>query len=551
MKGSAFPARFPVPEVPFVMNQSVLLVLLAGVLSLTPARAAEEKATNTTARPNLVFFFCDDLASQAISAYGHELKLLETPNMDRLAKEGMLFQRCVVPNSICGPSRAVIQTGKYSHLNGFYHNNSRFDGSQQTFPKLLQAAGYQTAVIGKWHLVSDPQGFDHWHILPGQGAYYNPPMTRDGEPVKHTGYTTDLISEFSIEWVKNRDKTKPFLLMSQHKAPHREWAPALRHLGWSGDREFPEPKTLFDDYSGRGIAELEQDMTLAKTFTERDAKLLPTPGLTPEQLAKWNAYYEPRNAAVAELSGKELVRWRYQRYMHDYLGTVKAVDEAMGALLDTLEAEGIADETLVILSSDQGFYLGEHGWFDKRWIYEESLTTPLLARWPGKIAPGTRGEGIVSIIDFPETFLEAAGLPIPEDMQGSSLMPFFQSGGKAPADWRTSFYYHYYEYPGPHSVRKHYGVVTDRYKLFHFYEPETNYWTLIDRKTDPDEVTNVYGNADYAAVQAELHAELTRLRSELKVPAQDAPESSMVANRGQNAKGKEKGKNKGKGKAAE
>ena len=551
MKGSPSPARFPVPEVPFVMNQSVLLVLLAGVLSLTPARAAEEKATKTTARPNLVFFFCDDLASQAISAYGHELKLLETPNMDRLAKEGMLFQRCVVPNSICGPSRAVIQTGKYSHLNGFYHNNSRFDGSQQTFPKLLQAAGYQTAVIGKWHLVSDPQGFDHWHILPGQGAYYNPPMTRDGEPVKHTGYTTDLISEFSIEWVKNRDKTKPFLLMSQHKAPHREWAPALRHLGWNGDREFPEPKTLFDDYSGRGIAELEQDMTLAKTFTERDAKLLPTPGLTPEQLAKWNAYYEPRNAAVAELSGKELVRWRYQRYMHDYLGTVKAVDEAMGALLDTLEAEGIADETLVILSSDQGFYLGEHGWFDKRWIYEESLTTPLLARWPGKIAPGTRGEGIVSIIDFPETFLEAAGLPIPEDMQGSSLMPFFQSGGKAPADWRTSFYYHYYEYPGPHSVRKHYGVVTDRYKLFHFYEPETNYWTLIDRKTDPDEVTNVYGNADYAAVQAELHAELTRLRFELKVPAQDAPESSMVANQGKNAKGKEKGKNKGKGKAAE
>jgi arylsulfatase A-like enzyme len=533
------------------MSRSVLLAPLACLLVLTSSvRAVEENAANAS-RPNLVFFFCDDLATQAISAYGHELKLLETPNMDRLAKEGMLFQRCVVPNSICGPSRAVIQTGKYSHLNGFYHNNSRFDGSQPTFPKLLQGAGYQTAVIGKWHLVSDPQGFDHWHILPGQGAYYNPPMIRDGEQVKHTGYTTDLISEFSTEWVKNRDKTKPFLLMSQHKAPHREWAPALRHLGWNGDRTFAEPKTLFDDYSGRGIAELEQDMTLAKTFTERDAKLVPTPGLTPEQLAIWNAYYEPRNAAVAKLSGEALVRWRYQRYMHDYLGTVKAVDEAMGALLDTLEAEGIVDETLVILSSDQGFYLGEHGWFDKRWIYEESLTTPLLARWPGKIAPGTRGGGMVSIIDFPETFLEAAGLSVPDDMQGRSLVPFFRSGGKAPAGWRTSFYYHYYEFPGPHSVRKHYGVVTDRYKLFHFYEPETNYWTLIDRKSDPDEMTNVYGNADYAAVQGELHAELKRLRAELKVPDQDAPESLMRPGQGQVQGGKGRIKGKANAKSAE
>jgi arylsulfatase A-like enzyme len=239
------------------------------------------------------------------------------------------------------------------------------------------------------------------------------------------------------------------------------------------------------------------------------------------------------------LTGEALVRWRYQRYMHDYLGTVKAVDEAVGALLDALEVEGIADETLVVLSSDQGFYLGEHGWFDKRWIYEESLTTPLLARWPGKIAPGTRGKGLVSILDLPETFLEAAGETVPADMQGRSLMPFFASGGKAPADWRTSFYYHYYEYPGPHSVRKHYGVVTDRYKLFHFYEPEVDYWTLIDREKDPDEMTNVYGNADLAQVQGELHAELKRLRAELKVPDQDAPESLMRPGQG---KAKEKGK---------
>jgi arylsulfatase A-like enzyme len=365
-----------------------------------------------SAQPNIVFFFCDDLASQAISAYGHKLKLLDTPNMDRLAREGMKFQRCLVPNSICGPSRAVIQTGKYSHANGFIDNRSRFDSSQQTMPKLLQKAGYQTAVIGKWHLVSDPVGFDHWHILPGQGLYYNPPMIRDGQQVKHQGYVTDLISDFSLEWLKKRDKTKPFLLMTQHKAPHREWAPALRHLGWSGDRQFPEPETLFDDYAGRGRAEKEQDMTLEKTFTLLDAKEVPPQNMTAEQLATWNAYYEPRNEAMrkANLSGQDIVRWRYQRYMHDYLGTVKAVDEALGKLLDFLDAEGLSDNTLIMLSSDQGFYLGEHGWFDKRWIYEESLTTPLLVRWPGVAKPGSMNSHMVSIIDFPETFLEAAAL---------------------------------------------------------------------------------------------------------------------------------------------
>lgn len=525
-----------------------LVGLALFVFTLGPAASrAEEKP----GRPNIVFLFCDDLTNQSISAYGHHLELLETPNMDRLAKEGMLFERCVVPNSICGPSRAVIMTGKYSHLNGFYHNGSRFDGTQQTFPKLLQAAGYETAVIGKWHLVSDPIGFDHWHILPGQGLYYNPPMIRNGEPVQHTGYTTDLISDFSIEWLKGRDKTKPFLLMTQHKAPHREWAPALRHLGWNGDREFPEPETLFDDYSGRGIAELEQDMTLEKTFTPRDSKEQTPPYLNDEQRAVWEAFYGPRNEIIKELSGKELVRWRYQRYLHDYLGTVKAVDEAVGAMYDALEAEGILDETLFVLSSDQGFYLGEHGWFDKRWIYEESLTTPLIVRWPGTIEPGTRGKGIVSILDLPETFLEAAGLPVPEDMQGRSLAPFFENDGKAPEDWRSSFYYHYYEFPGAHSVRKHYGVVTDRYKLFHFYEPETNYWTLIDREEDPNEMTNVYGNGDYAAVQAELHAELTRLRAELKVPEQDAPESLSRAGQGGKGKGKGKAPAKGKAKAKE
>ena len=502
------------------------LVVALGLLALAPLVAAAQAE-----RPNILFIFADDHATQALSAYGHPLKLVETPNLDRLAGGGMLFERCLVPNSICGPSRASILTGKYSHLNGFYRNGNRFDGGQQTFPKLLQQAGYQTAVIGKWHLESDPTGFDHWHILPGQGIYYNPPMIVDGRRVEHEGYTTDLITDFSVEWLKGRDKTRPFLLMAQHKAPHREWAPNLKHLGWNGDRKFPEPETLFDDYSGRGRAEHEQDMTLAKTFTASDAKLVAPPYLTPEQRRAWDAYYEPRNEEFrrANLGGKDLIRWRYQRYMHDYLGSILSVDESVGRLLKALDDEGIAGNTIVVYSSDQGFYLGEHGWFDKRWIYEESLTTPLLVRWPGVTKPGGRSPAMVSVLDFPETFLEAAGVPVPGDMQGRSLVPILR--GRTPGDWRTSFYYHYYEFPGAHSVRKHYGVVTDRYKLFHFYEPETNYWTLIDRRQDPRELENVYDDQGYAKVREELAAELARLREELKVPDQDAPESLTPARR--------------------
>lgn len=494
-----------------------LLRVTACLAFITTAAAAP--------RPNILFVFSDDHAKQAISAYNHPLKLVQTPNIDRLAREGMVFDRCLVPNSICGPSRAVILTGKYSHLNGFFQNGNRFNGEQQTFPKLLRAAGYQTAIIGKWHLASDPTGFDYWHILPGQGVYYNPPMIRNGERVRHQGYTTDLITDFAIDWLKNRDKSRPFLLMAQHKAPHREWAPALRHLGWNKDRKFPEPETLFDDYSGRGRAEREQDMTLAKTFTALDAKLAAPPSLNAEQRKVWDAYYEPRNEEFrkANLQGADLVRWRYQRYMHDYLGTVLAVDESVGRLLKFLDDEGLAENTIVVYSSDQGFYLGEHGWFDKRWIYEESVTTPLLVRWPGVARAGSRNTALVSVLDLAETFLEAAGLPVPGDMQGRSLIPLLR--GQTPSDWRASFYYHYYEFPGPHSVRKHYGVVTDRYKLFHFYEPEMNYWTLIDREKDPHELKNVYDDPAYAQARQTLHAELDRLRRDLKAPAQDPPES--------------------------
>jgi arylsulfatase A-like enzyme len=496
------------------------LAFLAALLLAFPLLAAEQR------RPNIVFIFSDDHAYQAISAYNDPRKLVETPNIDRLAKEGMRLDRCVVTNSICGPSRATVLTGKYSHRNGFYNNtNSRFDGSQVTAPKLLQAAGYQTAIVGKWHLISDPTGFDFWQILPGQGVYYNPPMIRNGERIKLEGYTTDLITDASLDWLRKRDKAKPFLLMCQHKAPHREWEPALRHLNHDNDRKYPEPPTLFDDYSGRGIAERDQDMTLAKTITPRDMKLVPVGQLTPGQKKEWDAYYEPRNEAFrkANLTGDDLTRWRYQRYMHDYLGCIKAVDESVGRVLKFLDDEGLAENTIVMYSADQGFYLGEHGWFDKRWIFEESLRTPLLVRWPGVTKPGTTSSEIVSNLDFAETFLDAAGVPIPKEMQGRSMRGVL--AGKPPGDWRTSFYYQYYEYPTPHHVRPHYGVVTDRYKLVQFYGTGEDYTELFDLQKDPQELKSVFGQPEYAATQKELAAELARLRTELGVPEKDAPET--------------------------
>ena len=476
-------------------------------------------------RPNILFIFADDHAYQAIGAYGH--KLNKTPNIDRIANEGMRFNRCLVTNSICGPSRAVILTGKYSHLNGFYNNtNSRFDGSQTTFPKLLRKAGYQTAIVGKWHLVTAPTGFDYWEILPDQGQYYNPPMLRYGQKVKYTGYTTDIITDRALEWLKSRDPNKPFVLMCQHKAPHREWEPNTKYLE-EYDREYPEPETLFDDYAGRGVAEKTQDMTIAKTMNDKDLKFTPPPQLTPEQRAEWDAYYVPRNEKFrqAKLTGRDLVRWKYHRYMHDYLACIASVDESVGRLLDYLKQSGLEENTIVVYSSDQGFYLGEHGWFDKRWIFEESLRTPLLVRWPGVVKPNSVNDDLVSNLDFAETFLEAAGVEVPDEMQGRSLVSILK--GQKPDDWRTSLYYQYYEYPGPHNVRRHYGVVTDRFKLVYFYEPDVNYWELFDRKTDPQELTSVYGNPKYADDQKSLKAELGRLRTELKLPEHDPPESDI------------------------
>jgi arylsulfatase A-like enzyme len=496
------------------MNMISTLHLAVSLLCMVIATEARCEAPSEADRPNILFIFTDDHASAAISAYGSVIN--QTPNLDRIANEGVRFENCLVTNSICGPSRAVILTGKYSHLNGFHTNVDTFDGSQPTFIKMLRDAGYTTAVVGKWHLVSDPTGFDYWNILIGQGLYYNPRMIDNGTEVKLEGYTTDLITDISLDWLKNkRDPNKPFVLMYQHKAPHRNWEPSPDHLTMYDDVTIPEPDTLFDDYEGRGTAARTQEMEIARDLDDHDLKLDERRGLNEEQLAAWNAAYGPKNEAFREanLQGDDLVRWKYQRYIKDYLRCVASVDDNVGRMLDYLKESGLDKNTIVVYSSDQGWYLGEHGWFDKRWMYEESLSTPLMVRWPGVTKPGTVNHDMVTNVDFAETCLEAAGETIPDDMQGRSLVPVLK--GETPDDWRKSFYYHYYEYPGWHMVQRHYGVRTDRYKLIHFYQ--IGEWEMYDLEKDPHEMHSVYGDPAYADIQAELHAELKRLREELKV----------------------------------
>jgi hypothetical protein len=479
----------------------------------------------------------DDHAWQAVSAYNESRHLIQTPNIDRLAHEGMRFDHCLVVNSLCGPARASIITGTYSFINGFYNNvNCRFDGSQITFPKLLQQAGYQTAMIGKWHLESNPTGFDYWEILPGQGVYYNPTMIRDGQRVKHPGYVTDIIANLSLDWLKQRDTNKPFMLLCWQKAPHRPWEPNTRDLNFDHDRTYPLPENLFDDYSGRGPGEHNQNMTIADVMTLNvDNKLKMPHGLSPEQQKAWDAYYAPRNAAFEQkhLTGNALTEWKYNRFMHDYLACIKGVDDNVGRILKYLDDTGLATNTIVVYSSDQGFFLGEHGWFDKRWIFQESARTPLLIRWPTMIKSGSVNTNLVSSIDLAETFLQAAGAPVPDRMQGRSLLPLFTPAN--PTDWRTAFYYHYYEYPNAHRVPPHYGVITDRYTLAHFYtppgwvtkpnEPVMDYWELFDREKDPQEMKSVFNDPAYADIQTNLMQEVFRQRAALKEPAQDAPKS--------------------------
>lgn len=495
-----------------LMRLSVVLWMLTHFACPNLVKAEEAK------RPNILFLFTDDHAAHAMSCYGS--KINQTPNLDRIAQGGMRFDRCLVTNSICGPSRAVILTGKYSHLNGFLQNSDQFDGTQQTFPKLLQGAGYQTAIVGKWHLVSTPTGFDYSEVLIGQGPYYNPPMLKNGQRTKHTGYTTEIITDLALDWLKNqRDESKPFMLMCQHKAPHRNWQPGPKYLDLYEDVTIPEPDNLFDNYETRGTAAKTQKMSVANDLTPNDLKLTPPGNLTREQLAAWNDAYGPRNAAYekANLTGEELVKWKYQRYMKDYLRCVAAVDDSVGRMLDYLEEAGLAENTVVVYSSDQGFYLGDHGWFDKRFMYEESLKMPLLVKWPGVTKPGSVNNDLVSNLDFAETFLRIAGADVPNDMQGRSLVPLLT--GETLLGWRESFYYHYYEFPGPHSVKRHYGVRTDRYKLIHFYNE--NEWELYDLKEDPKEMRNIYSANGSEQIVAHLKMELGKLRAHYQVPEVD------------------------------
>jgi arylsulfatase A-like enzyme len=495
--------------------------LLFGIAAVALAQVPDAAPRE---RPNIVFIFSDDHAYQAISAYGSRIN--QTPSIDSLAHAGMRFDHCYVTNSICGPSRAAVLTGKYSHRNGVYVNGNTFDGDQPTFPRLLQAAGYQTALIGKWHLKSPPTGFDHYEVLVGQGPYYNPPMIRNGERVQHEGYTTEVITELTLTWLREqRQGNQPFLLMYQHKAPHRAWDPGPDQLTLYDDTIIPEPPTLFEDYGRRGTAVRQQDMSIAETLDARDLKLFTPPGLTEEQREGWEAAYGPKNRwfFAAQLTGQALTRWKYQRYIKDYLRCVAALDEQIGRVLTELDELGLTDNTIVVYASDQGFYLGEHGWFDKRWMYEQSLRTPLLVRWPGVVQPGAFCDEIVSNVDFAATFLDAAGADLPDDLDGRSLVPLLR--GETPDDWRRSFYYHYYEYPAWHHVRRHYGVTDRRFKLIHFYEPDVNEWELYDLQFDPHELQNLYENPTYAGVRARLTDELARLRQELAVPEAD-PEAS-------------------------
>ncbi len=461
---------------PFGMLLPALLLMSAGLLA-----AEGEK------RPNILFIMADDHAAHAISAYGSTIN--QTPQLDRLAGQGMRFDRMFAVNSICTPSRATILTGKYSHINGVPVFN-RFDGSQPTVAKYLQAAGYYTGIIGKWHLESDPTGFDKWTILPGQGDYFNPTFLEAGGKRVIQGYVTDITTDLSIDFLKNRPQDKPFFLMCHHKAPHRNWQPDAKHKAMFAGKVIPEPATLRDDGVGRSDAIRECKQKVLENLSPNDTKGAPPAGL----------------------SGDELLKWKYQRYMQDYLACVQSVDDNVGRLLDYLDEAGLTANTLVIYTSDQGFFLGDHGLYDKRFMYEESIRMPFLVRWPAVIKPGSVQSAMGINPDFAPTFMEAAGLPVPADMQGRSLMPLFK--GKVPDDWRGSWYYRYYHDPGDHNTRAHYGVRTTTHKLIYFWKKDQ--WEMYDLVADPGEMHNLYSDPAQAETVAKLKAELYRLKKELK-----------------------------------
>ncbi|SHJ04118.1 sulfatase family protein [Pseudozobellia thermophila] len=505
----------------------------------------EAKKPKKTQKPNILFIMSDDHAYQAISAYGS--KLIKTPNIDRLAKEGMLFTNASVTNSICAPSRATILTGKHTHINGKIDNLMPFDTTQVTFPQIFQKNGYQTAMFGKLHFGNNPKGVDDFMILPGQGFYINPDFITSKGDTTITGYVTDIITDVTLNWLKEeRDEDKPFMMMYLHKAPHRPWWPTPEKFKEFTKKEFPEPETLFDDYSNRGTAAKTAEMNLfTHMMYSHDSKIRPEllekmgDKVTPKVEEFKNGFYGPYGRANREQKAKydevldeinaefeknwptmtdeEKMRWKYQRYMQDYLACISSVDDNVGRVLDYLEESGLAENTIVVYTSDQGFYLGEHGWFDKRFIYDQSFKTPLIIKWPNTIEPGSVENEMVQNLDFAPTFLEAAGIEVPSDMQGESLMPLLK--GEKEKWNRDAVYYHYYEYPSVHMVKRHYGIVTKEYKLAHFYF-DVDEWELYDRLNDPHELNNVYDHPDYAEVVEELKQKLKELRKKYK----DSPE---------------------------
>ena len=525
------------------MNRKILWAIL---LIFAACNEKKEEKQTEKGPPNILFIMADDHAFQAISAYGHELsQLAPTPNIDRIAKNGTIFQNSFCTNAICGPSRAVILTGKHSHINGFRMNGDRFDGNQATLPKYLKKMGYQTAIVGKWHLYGYPQGFDHWNIVVDQGHYYNPDFIDNGDTVRIKGYVTDIITDDALNWLKNkRNDSAPFFMMLHHKAPHRNWMPPLRHMNKYDSVTFPLPDTYFPNFKNQQAAQEQietiyddmyegYDLKLSKAYASTELASNPWPDdferMSPEQKKIWDAAYLPKNNAMhkAKLSGRDLAIWKGQRYLQEYLATVAAVDEGVGRVLDYLEETGLDDNTLVVYTSDQGFYLGEKGWFDKRFMYEQSLRMPLLMQLPGVIQPGSKIDAMVQNLDFAPTFLDlVGGSAYASEMQGESFKKLLDG---SQSDFKNAIYYHYYDYPAFHMVKKQYGVRTERYKLIHFYD-DIDQWEFYDLEEDPEELNNAINNNKYAEVIATMHQKLDSLQKHYVVTEKEfekAPQAKI------------------------
>ncbi|MDE6653256.1 MAG: sulfatase [Muribaculaceae bacterium] len=514
-----------------LMLSGAAVAAIAGAVSHTSCQKATA-GTSGQKPMNIVYIMTDDHTAQMMSCY--DTRYAHTPNLDRIAADGVRFTNSFVANSLSGPSRACMLTGKHSHKNGFTDNTTCvFDASQPTFTKHLQKAGYETAIFGKWHLESLPQGFDRWEIVPGQGDYYNPDFIQmNGDTVQVHGYLTDLITDKSLDWLENEhDPDKPFCLMIHHKAIHRNWMADTAHLALYEDTLFTPPANFYDDYAGR-VAAGKQEMNILKDMdvlydlkmnrADKDSPLKARyesyyNRMDSAQMARWDEFYDPiiEDFYSRNLSGKELAEWKYDRYMKDYLKVVKSLDDNVGRVLDYLEEHDMLDNTLVVYTSDQGFYMGEHGWFDKRFMYEESFHTPLIMRLPDGYERRGDITEMVQNIDYGPTFLDIAGVEVPDDMQGVSLLPLLK--GEHPAGWRDALYYHFYEYPAEHSVCRHYGVRDDRYKLIHFYN-DVDEWELYDLQEDPTEMHNIYGKPGTEEVTSGMMTKLKALQEQYDDP---------------------------------